>query len=203
MKIIYSAALGLSGLNPDAKVTRAEVIKTSMQTSGNFPASSMPVTYAMLGTLITNLHNAIVTAASGITGSTSQMHEEERLLVSAFNFVRAFVEQIANASPNPTAIIQSASMTVFTNSGNTAVTELTLAAKGNGVIQACVPRNPGEKAFAFYFSTDDITWVEFAISKLATVELANQNPGATLHFRFAAIGKSKGAFSQPKSIMVV
>src|ERR1035437_2836853 len=179
MKIIYSAVLGLSGLNPGEKVTRAEVIKTAMQTSGNFPASSMPVTYAMLGTLITNLHNAIITAASGVTGSTSQMHEEERLMVSALNFVRAFVEQTANAALNPTAIIESASMTVFTRSGNTPVTELTLTTMGDGIIQVCVPRGIGETAFVFQSGTDGINWVEFTISKLAIVELANQNPGST------------------------
>lgn len=203
MKIIYSAVLGLSGLNPGEKVTRAEVILAAMQASGNFPAGSMPVTYAMLGTLITNLHNAIITAASGVTGSSSQMHEEERLMVSALNFVRAFVEQTANNALNPTAIIESAAMTVFTRSGNTAVTELTLTAMGASVIQVCVPRGTGETAFIFQSSTDGINWVEFTISKLATVELTNQNPGATLYFRFAAIGKTKGAFSQAKSVMVV
>jgi hypothetical protein len=203
MKTIYSAALGLSGLNPDGKVTRAEYILTTMQSSGNFPAGSMPITYVMLGKLITNLHNAIIAAAGGAPGSASQMHEQERLLVSACNFVRAFVEQTANASVNPTAIIQSAGMTVFTSSGNTAVTELSLTAMGNGTIQICVPRGTGEAAFSFYSSTDGITWAEFALSKLATVELANQTPGTTLYFRYAAIGKSKGAFSQSKSVIVV
>jgi hypothetical protein len=131
------------------------------------------------------------------------MHEEERLLVSALNFVRAFVEQTANAALNPHAIIESAAMTVFTRSGNTAVAELTLTAIGGGVIQVCVPRGTGEAAFVYQSSTDNINWVEFIASKLATVDLLNQTPGATLNFRYAAIGKSKGAFSLSKSIMVV
>jgi len=203
MKIIYSAALGLSGLNPDGKVTRAEVIKNAMQSSGNFPDASMPLSYAMLDTLITNLHNAILTAASGVTGSTSQMHERERILVSAFNLVRAYVEQTANETLNPATIIESAGMTVFTRSGNTAVTEQTLTAMGNGTIQVCVPRATGEVAFEYQYSTDGITWLEFVSSKLATVELTNQTPGVTLYFRYAAISKTKGSFSQTKSIMVV
>ena len=203
MKITYRAVLGLSGLNPDGKVTRAEVILAAMQASGNFPANLMPVTYAMLAALIANLHSSIITAASGVAGSADQMHEQERLLVSAFNFVRAFVEQTANIAVNPTAIIQSASMTVYTSGGNTAVTELTLIAMGGGVIQVCVPRGSGEIAFAFYSSADGINWVEFAISKLATVELQNQTPGATVHIRYAAINKTKGVFSAAKSIMVV
>ncbi len=201
MKITYRAVLGLSGLNPDGKVTRAEVILAAMQASGNFPANLMPVTYAMLAVLIANLHNSILTAASGAAGSADQMHEQERLLVSAFNFVRAFVEETANA--NPAAIIQSASMTVYTSGGNTAVTEQTLTAMGNGVIQVCVPRHIGEAAFEYQYSTDGITWIEFVSSKLATVELTNQTPGVTLYFKFAPISKAKGPFSQAKSIMVV
>lgn len=83
------------------------------------------------------------------------------------------------------------------------VTELNLTAIGNGTIQICVPRGMGEAAFSFYSSTDGIAWAEFALSKLATVELTNQTPGTTMYFRYAAIGKSKGAFSQSKSVIVV
>jgi hypothetical protein len=203
MKVMYRAKLGLSSLNPDAKVTRADVINTTMQASGNFPAADMPIAYTQLDTLKTNLHTAIVTAASGAPGSAGDMHEQERLLVTAYNFVRAFVEKKANASTDPTAMIESAAMTVYSASGNTAVTELTLTAMGNGTIQVCVPRAKGEAAFVYQYSTDGQNWQEFVVSKLATVELTNQTPGATLYFRFAAINLTKGPFSQAKSIMVV
>jgi hypothetical protein len=203
MKIIYKAALGLSTLNPDGKVTRAEVISAAMLASGNFPAATMPISYVVLGNLKTNLHTAIVAAANGVPGSTSHMHEQERILISAFNMVRAFVEQAANNNADPKTIIESAGMTVISTSGNTPVTELTLTPKGNGVIQINVPRNSGEAAFVYQYSTDAVTWTEFAMSKLATVELQNQNPASILNIRFAAIGKTKGAFSQPKSVIVL
>ena len=201
MKIIYSAALGMSSLSPDEKATRSEVIATSMQGSGNFPDSIMIITYIALAQLKLNLHNAVVAVGNG-TGTTGQVTEAERLLVNAFNFVRSIVEKVANESEDPKAVIESSGMTVVTNSGNTAVTELTLFAIGNGVIQACVPRNPGEVAFVFYFGTDGINWVEFAMSKLATVELVNQTPGAILYFRYVAISKTKGVFSPAKSTVV-
>jgi len=202
MKIIYRAALGMSSLNPDQKATRSEVITTSMQASGNFPDSIMTIPYSALAQLKINVHNAVVALGNG-TGTTGQVQEEERVLVNAFNFVRSIVEKTANDSASPVAIIESAGMTVVTGSGNTSVTELTLTPMGNGVIQACVPRNTGEKAFAFYFSTDNINWVEFAMSTSATVELINQTPGAILYFRYVPIGKTKGVFSPSKSTVVL
>lgn len=203
MNTIHRAALGLSSLNPDAKVTRADVIITSMQASGNFPANSMPITYAVLGTLKTNLHTAIVATGNGTPGSTSHMHEQERLLQSALNFIRAYVEQVANAAADPKTIIESAGMSVVVSPGSSPVTELTVTAIGNGEIQVSVPRNNGESAFVYQFSTDGINWQEFAMSKLATVVLSNQTPATTLYFRFAAIGKTKGTFSQAKSVIVL
>lgn len=203
MKTIFKAALGLSSLNPDGKVTKADVIITSMQASGNFPAATMPISYAVLSTYKNNLHTAIVAMGNGTPGSTSHMHEQERILVSALNFLRAYVEQVANAGTDPTTLIESAGMSVYSTSGNSAVTELTLTATGNGTIQICVPRNKGEAAFIYQSSTDAVTWEEFAVSKLATVELQNQTPASTLSFRFAPVGKSKGAFCQSKSVIVL
>jgi hypothetical protein len=94
-------------------------------------------------------------------------------------------------------------MSVVTNLGNTPVTELTLIAKGNGVVRINVPRNSGEAAFVYQYSTDAVTWTEFAMSKLARVELQNQNPASILNIRFAAIAKTKGPFSQWKSVIVL
>ena len=202
MKLTYHAALNLSGLNPDKKATQAEVILTAMKASGNFPNAKMQLSYKALYKLITNLHDAIITAAKGVAGSADKMHEQERILVNAFNFVCSLVEKIANENADPIAIIESAKMTVYTTSGNTAVTGLTLTSTGNGTIKISVPREKGEAAFAYYFSTDKINWVDFEMSKLATVMLTNQTPGATLYFRFVAIGKKRGAFSEAKSIIV-
>ena len=202
MKILYRAALGMSSLNPDEKATRSEVITTSMQASGNFPDSIMTISYAALAQLKINVHNAVVAVGNG-TGTAAQVHEEERLLVNAFNFVRSIVEKTANESANPQAIIESASMTVILNPGASSVTELTLIPMGNGIIQVSVPRNTGEKAFVFYSSTDNINWVDFAMSTSATVELTNQTPGAILHFRFISIGKTKGVMSLSKSTPVL
>src|ERR1035437_1908484 len=137
MKIIYRAALGLSGLNPDQKATRTEVMKTDMQASGNFPDSIMTISYSRLDELRVNVHNAVIAVGTGM-GTAAQVKDEVRLLVSAFNFVRSLVEKTANESADPQAVIESAGMTVITTLGNTAVTEITLSAMGGGTIQVCV-----------------------------------------------------------------
>ena len=76
------ALLGLANLSPADKVTAAQNIKDSMQGSGNFPTSSMPISYPTLQTYITNLHQAIIAAVNGSPSDTAYMHEQERVLVS-------------------------------------------------------------------------------------------------------------------------
>jgi molybdopterin-binding protein len=198
------ALLGLANLSPADKVTAAQNIKDSMQSSGNFPASSMPISYPTLQTYITNLHLAIIAAVNGTPSDTAYMHEQEHILVSALNFLKSHVEYVANANSVNTNIITSAGMQIASTGGNSAVSELTLEAIGNGKLQIRVPRQTGEKAFVFESSTDGVTWVEFASNSLTKITLSNQTPGSTVYIRFAAISKTgKGALSQSKSAIVL
>ncbi len=199
------AVLGLSTSTPADKVVKSQNIKDSMQTSGNFLASSMPITYVMLQSLITNLHNAVVAATNGTPANTAYMHEQERMLVVAFNLVKAHVEMVANNSgANAASIITSAGMQVAAGGGTSALTELSVTALGNGKVQVRVPRQTGEKAFVFESSTDNATWVEFASSTETKVTLPNQTPGSTLYVRYYAINKTgKSPYSQSKNTIVL
>ena len=202
---LLKAILGLSKLSPADKVIKAQNIKDSMQSSGNFLASNMPITYLILQTLITDLHNAIIAAANGTPTDTAYMHEQERMLVNAFNLIKSHVEMVANNnSANATSIITSAGMQVATLGGSNAVSELTLEALGNGKIKIRIPRQTGEKAFIFESSTDTITWTEVLFSSATTVTLYNQTPVTTIYIRYSAISKTgKGASSQSKSVVVL
>jgi hypothetical protein len=202
---LLKAILGLSKLSPADKVIKAQNIKDSMQSSGNFLASNMPITYLILQTLITDLHNAIIAAANGTPTDTAYMHEQERMLVNAFNLIKSHVEMVANNnSANAASIITSAGMQVATLGGSNAVSELTLEALGNGKIKIRIPRQTGEKAFIFESSTDNITWTEVLFSSTTTVTLSNQTPVSTIYIRYSAISKTgKGASSQSKSVVVL
>lgn len=199
------AFLGFSTLTPSDKVVKAQNIKDSMQSSGNFLASNMPITYLILQNLITNLHNAIVAATNGTPADTAYMHEQERMLVVAFNLVKAHVEMVANASgSNATSIITSAGMQVAASGGANAITELNVTALGNGKMQIRIPRQTGEKAFVFESSADGTTWVEFASSTETKIRLDNQTPASTVYVRYYAINKTgKSAYSQAKSAIVL
>ena len=199
------AFLGLSTLTPSEKVVKSQNIKDNMQSSGNFLASNMPITYLILQNLITNLHNAIVAATNGTPADTAYMREQERMLVVAFNVIKAHVEMVANASgSNAASIITSAGMQVAASGGTNAITELTVTALGNGKMQIRVPRQPGEKAFIFESSADGTTWVEFAVGTETKVSLDNQTPGSTVYIRYYAINKTgKSAYSQSKSAIAL
>lgn len=198
-------ALRLSNLSAADKVTMAQNIKDSMQGSGNFPASTMPISYPTLQNYITNLHQANIAAINGTPTDTAYMHEQEHILVSALNFLKSHVEYVANTNSATTAsIIASAGMQIASTGGNNVVSELTLEAIGNGKLQIRVPRQTNEKAFVFESSTDGITWVEFASNSLTKITLSNQALGSTVYVRFAAISKTgKGGYSQPKSAIIV
>ena len=199
------AALKMSTLTPDGKVTTGQNIINSIQANATyFPVASLPLPLASLQTGITNLHNAIIATGSGMAGTTSNMHEKERLVLSLFNLMRAYVEMQANNTTNPQTIIEAAGMVAVSITGGAPVTELTITALGNGTMQISAPRQKGEVSFIYQYSNDNgATWLEIDCSKLATIYQKNQTPASTLLYRFAAVGKTKGAFSQVKSAIVL
>ena len=204
MKTRVRAVLGLSRLTPDGKVTKAQDIKDKMQTSGNFPSSVMAISYGNIQTIIDDLHDAILATNAGTAASTSSMHEQERILVSAFNLVKGQVEFIANSNVDPATVITSAGMQVIANGGSNAVTELALEAAGNGTVIVRVPRSPDEKAFVFEKSLDGITYTKAISSSLTKISITGLQPASTLYVRYYAISKNgESATSQAKSIIVL
>lgn len=198
-------ALNMSSQTPDGKVTLGQNIINSIVAATNyFPAASLPLPPASVTTAINSLHNAIITAGSGTQGGVSNMHEKERIVVSIFNVFKAYVEMTANNTTDPKTVIEAAGMTVAKSGGNNAVSELTVSPLGNGVLQVSVPRGAGEKAFIYFYSNDGgNTWTEFECSYLTSVQLKNQTPASTLQFKYAPIGKTKGAYSQVKTAIVL
>ena len=199
------AALNMSTQTPDGKVTLGQNIINSMVAAATyFPTSSLPLPMASATAAITNLHNAIITAGSGAQGSASNMHEKERIVLSVFNVLRAYVEMQANNTTDPQTVIEAAGMTVNKGGGGSAVADLTIVPLGNGILQVSVPRNTGEKAFIYYYSNDGgNTWIDFECSSLATVQLKNQTPASTLQFKYVPIAKTRGAYSQVKNAIVL
>ena len=205
MNAKFKAALRMSALTPEGKVTKAETIVSFIQRNTNyFPTANLPIPLASVSTAITTLHTALLAVGTGTPGALSNMHEKDRIVVSFFNLLRAYVEMVANNTPDPKTVIEAAGMEVQKTGGQTLVSELTLTALGNGIMQVSVPRNVGEVSFIYQYSTDSgTTWLELAYSKLATVSLSGQIPATVLHFRFAPVSKVKGAFSQAKSAIVL
>ncbi len=198
------AAIKLGSLTPEGKVTKTQGILDAMQASGNFPLSDMPITYSTLQTLVDNLHNAIIATNSGSPSATSNMHEQERVLVNAFNFIKSHVEYVANNTLDPATMIVSAGMQVATQGGANGVTELTLEALGNGKLQVRIPRGTDEKAFVYEISADGATFNKATSSSLTKITISNLQPASTIYIRYYAIGKNgEGAISQVKNVIVV
>ena len=177
-----------------------------MQSSGNFPDANLPINYANLQALVSNLHQAIVQAENGNAASTSRMHEEERKLLMGFNLIKMHVELVSNATTDPESVILSSGMSVAPNSGANTVTDLSLEALGEGVIQIKVPRQDADKAFWFQYAlaSDPGNWQTIGFNSLSKVRYNGQVPGTSILVRYAPIGKDGlGTFSNAKQIMVM
>jgi hypothetical protein len=198
-------ALNMSSQTPDGKVTLGQnIINSIVAAPTYFPVAGLPMPVASVNAALNNLHTAIITAGSGAQGSASNMHEKERIVVSIFNVIKAYVEMTANNTVDPKTVIEAAGMTPAKTGGNNPVTTLTVVALGNGVIQVTVPRNTGEKAFIYYYSDDGgNNWNEFECSYLTSVQLKNQTPASTLQFKYIPISKTKGAYSEVKNAIVL
>lgn len=204
MNVRKKSALKLSSLTAESKVTKTQGIIDAMQASGNFPASDMPINYSNLQTIIDNLHNAIIAANAGTVQSTSAMHEQERILISAFNVIKAHVDYVANNSVDAEGVILSAGLQVAALAGSSGVTILTLEAQGNGKVVIKVPRGPDEKAFVFEVSTDGTSFTKVKSSTLTKVEISGYTPGSTIYVRYYAINKQgETALSEIKSTIVL
>ena len=205
MSMKLKAVLKMNQLSPDGKVTTGQnIINSIVASPALFPPASLPLPITTMTSCVNTLHNAILATATGAQGSVSNMHEKERVLLSIFNVMRAYVEMVANNTTDPKTVIEAAGMVASKSSGGSSVSELTITPLGNGELQVSVPRQSGEVAFIYQYSSDGgTTWQEFEWSKLATVSLKNQTPASTLWFRYTAIGKTKGALSQTKSAIVL
>ena len=192
MKTKSKAVLGIAKMTPEGKVVTTQNIINAMQASGNFPDANMPIKYATLQTLNTDLHNAIVAANNGSTAATSQMHEEERKLTMAFNLIKMHVEIVSNNAADPDTVILSSGMGLSGNSGQIAVTDLTVDAIGNGIVQIRVPRTIAEKAFCYQYAlaSDPNNWQNIGFYSLSKIQFPNQTPGSQLIFAMPALPRT-------------
>jgi hypothetical protein len=200
------AVLGLRKLNPAEKVIQAQGICNAMQASGNFPGSSLPVSYNQIQASIDDLTAAIrAAAASNASASdTSHLHEQENKLTGIFRYLDTYVEYVAASSPDPATIITSAGMRVKVPNGPAGVSALTLEAQGGGKILVKVPRAYKERAFIFETSPDGINWTVTATGIYSKMLLDGFIPGTIIHVRYYAIGaKGNGPRSDAKTVVVL
>ncbi|MES2515299.1 MAG: hypothetical protein V4580_14195 [Bacteroidota bacterium] len=194
----------MSKLNPSEKVTRGQNIINSLTAeTGYFPTASLPFPIADLQSCVDDLHQAVLAAINALPGTVSHMHEKERELLSLFNFMRSYVEMMANKTTDAQTVIQASGMSLAKSGGFAGVSALTVVALGNGVLLVQVPRAAGESAFVYQYSQDGNDWTSFEFSKLASAQLTNQTPASTLYIRYAPIGTSLGAYSQVKKAIVL
>jgi hypothetical protein len=198
------AVLGLNRLNPIQKAIRAQSILDAMQGSGHFPAAQVPLSYSALQLIIDNLKTSIQRAAIGPPAATSYMHDQERLLVNAFNLLKTYVEFVANSQADTISIITSAHMQVAGSGGYTKVSSLTVNALGGGVLEIRMPKENDERIYILEYSNDGETFSKIKSSAYNRILIRGLVYGTTVYFRYYAIYKDgEGPVSEVRSVIVL
>lgn len=190
MSTFKKAKIGIAFLSPTDKVIKTQLIKEAMQSSDYFPEENMPISYVVIQQLIDNLSHAISLSKNDDISNSYLVHAHEQLLVSAFSFIKTYVENIANKTVVPMAVIRSAGMQVISVAKSNRVSQLTLKALGNGELQIQVPRSVNEKAFVVEKSLDGTMWIPATVNTSSTIRLNKLPVSTTLHIRYCAISKT-------------
>jgi hypothetical protein len=140
-------------------------------------------------------------------GSVVVRNDKARVLFSQLEYLRAYVEAIANANrDNATAIIESAGMYVKGRKGPPGRVFTAKNGRVSGEVELVAPSAGDRSAYEFQYSLDGgKTWLPLPepFTTKATATVTGLTPGSTAHFRYRATVKgATGNWSDRVAIIV-
>ena len=186
-----------------ALITYAQGIVTGMTGNPSFPTPTP--TLAAVTAAIAQLQIAETAALGRAKGTAATRNEKRTALVALLELLRAYVQSVADATPeNGASIIGGAGLAVrkspthaarvFTAKTGTVSGTATLYAKSAGA----------RAAYLWEYSTDGgKTWVAAPVTVQAKTTVVGLTPGATVQFRYQPVSKAgEGDWSQTVSLLV-
>ena len=166
-----------------------------------FPSPSPPL--AQLTTAITALTTA-QTALKNHTGTREARDQAKAALVTAMGMLRAYVQQLATASPDKAADIAKAAAMTLKKPPVRTKSDLAAKAKGGGVVVVVAKATKGAKSHTWQYSTDGgKTWIDVAPTTRSNVTITGLQPGLLVQYRHRPVTKAGvGPWSDPVSAIV-
>jgi hypothetical protein len=186
-------------------ISRARAIVQQMTGNAWFPSPDPPL--SDIEAAIEDLQSAQASTLMRTKGTTDVRDGKRTTLLSRLEYLKAYVEAIANDHPdNATAIIESAGMHVKDKKGPPGRVFTARPGRVSGEVELVAPRAGDRSAYEFQYSLDGgKTWLPLPepFTTKATVTVTGLTPGSTAHFRYRATVKGvTGNWSDAVAIIV-
>jgi hypothetical protein len=186
-----------------ALITLATGIVTAMTGNPSFP-SPVPA-LALVTAAITALQSAETAALARTKGAVASRNEKRTSLSALLEQLRAYVQAMADATPeNGASIIGSSGYAVRKTPIRAARTFTPKAGAVSGAVKLYAASAGPRSAYLWEYSLDGgKTWVAAPVTLQAKTTIAGLTPGATVQFRYQPVSKTgEGDWSQTVSFLV-
>ena len=164
-------------------ITYADNVVTRMTGNAYFPSPSPAL--AAVSAAIADLQNSETATLTRIKGAAATRNAKRAVLVSMLQQLRMYVQTVVDVNEeNGPAIIQSSGMAVKKTATRAPRVFAALAGANSGMVKLVAPSAGNRVSYAWQYSTDGKTWIDFAMTLQAKTVLTGQAPGAVLQFRY-------------------
>jgi hypothetical protein len=173
--------------------------------TGNASFPSPVPALALVTAAITALQIAETAALARTKGAVATRDEKRSALVSLLEQLRAYVQGIADATPeNGASIIGSSGYAVRKTPNRAARTFTAKAGAVSGAVKLYTVTAGPRSAYLWEYSLDGgKTWIAAPATLQAKTTIAGLTPGATVQFRYQPVSKTgEGDWSQTVSFLV-
>ena len=178
-------------------------ILQAMTNNPTFPTPNPPLT-AVSGA-VNALQAAETATLTWATGTVATRNEKRATLVTLLEVLRAYVQQVADASPeNAISIIESSGLALRKTTVRSPRVFAAKAATLSGSVKLTAPIAGRRAAYRWQYSTDGgKTWVDASETLQARTTLTGLPVGTTAQFRYRPVIKGgAGDWSPPLSLVV-
>ena len=197
------ASLNLPGVI-SLLVIYVQGILKAMNGNPTFPAPNPPLT--TIGSAVSDLQVAETAAVTTrAKGTIATRNEKRAALVAMLELLRAYVQSIADATPeNAPSIIESAGLALRKTPVHAPRVFAAKATTVSGSVKLIAPTADRRAAYLWQYSTDaGKTWLDVPPTLQAKTTVTGLPSGTTVQFRYRSVIKGgAGDWSPPFSLLV-
>ena len=186
-----------------ALIGLTKTVLQAMTGNATFPTPEPPL--ATVAAALADLETAEIAAQARTRGAATVRNDKRAILVQALQELRAYVQRIANATPETAAaIIQSAGVSLKKPTVPTPRVFGARAGTVSGSVKLVASSAARRASYEWEYSADGgKTWVVTPVTLQAKTSIAGLTPGASVTFRYRGVTKTgEGDWSQPISFIV-